>query len=116
MQIYNSSGRQVWKAKGEEQKKLKEEFIEYLKAVEEELGDKPYFGGERFGFVDVALVPITCWFYSFETCADFSVESECPKLVEWAKRCMERESVAKSLPDPQKVYGYVLFLKEKYGL
>ncbi|PON36399.1 S-crystallin [Trema orientale] len=111
-----SLGKRVWKVKGEEQEAVKKEFIESLKTIEGELGDKLYFGGESFGFVDLALVPITSWFYSFEICANFSVESECPKIVGWAKRCMEKESVAKSLPDPNKVYAFVLLLKEKYGL
>ncbi|KAL8161389.1 LOW QUALITY PROTEIN: hypothetical protein V2J09_012878 [Rumex salicifolius] len=30
------------------------------------LGDKPFFGGEEFGFVDVAPVPYNIWFYIFE--------------------------------------------------
>lgn len=114
MQIY-SLGKTVWKTKGEEQEAIKKEFIESLKTIEGELGDKLYFGGESFGYVDLALVPLTTWFYSFEICANFSIESECPKIVGWAKRCMEKESVAKSLPDPSKVYGFVLLLKEKYG-
>lgn len=110
-------GRQLWRTKGEEQDALKKEFIESLKIIEGELGDKLYFGGERIGFVDLALVTITSWFYSFEVCANFSIESECPKLVRWARRCMEEnQSVAKSVPDHQKIYGYVLFLKEKYGI
>ena len=102
-------------AKGEEQKSLKIEFIESLRTMEKEIGEKPYFGGDSFGFVDIALVPIITWFYTFETFAHFSVESECPKFWEWAKRCMEKESVAKSLPDSKKVYGYALSLQQKYG-
>ena len=104
----------MWKTKGEEQNSLKKEFIESLKTMEEELGDKPYFGGDSFGFVDLALVPITTWFYTFETFTHFSVETECPKISEWTKRCMEKESVAKSIPDSQKIYDFALYLKEKY--
>ena len=84
--------------------------------MEGELGDKPYFGGEVFGYVDVALVPFYSWFYAYETCGKFSIEAECPKLIAWAKRCMEKESVAKSLPDQHKVYEFVLQLKKVQGL
>ncbi|XP_073115725.1 probable glutathione S-transferase parA [Elaeis guineensis] len=109
-------GTKLWKLKGEAQQEAKKEMIEILKLLEGELGDKKYFGGEIFGFVDVALVPFTAWFYAYETCANFSVEAECPKLVAWSKGCMERESVAKSLHDPHKVYEFVCFLKKKFGM
>ncbi|PSS09560.1 Glutathione S-transferase [Actinidia chinensis var. chinensis] len=99
-------GKRVWKVKGEEQEAMKNEFIECLKRLEEELGEKPYFGGETLGFVDVVLVPITSWFYTFETFGNFSIEAECPKLISWVKRCLEIESISKSLPDPLKIYGF----------
>ncbi|CAL9042877.1 unnamed protein product [Musa banksii] len=97
----------LWKLKGEAQEAAKEEFIEILRLLECELGDKKYFGGDVFGFVDIALVPFTTWFYSCETYAGFSVEEAVPKLVAWSKRCLERESVANSLYDPVKIYEYV---------
>ncbi|KAK3426862.1 hypothetical protein EUGRSUZ_F03196 [Eucalyptus grandis] len=109
-------GRKIWSTKGEEQEAAKKEFVESLKLLEGELGDKPFFGGQAFGFVDVALVPFYSWFYAYETCGGFSIEAECPKLVAWAKRCLLRESVSKSLPDPEKVHGFVLELKKKYGV
>ncbi|OWM68230.1 hypothetical protein CDL15_Pgr004712 [Punica granatum] len=40
--------------------------------------------------------------------ANFNIGEECPKLVEWAKRCMQRESVSMSLADQHKVYEYIL--------
>jgi Glutathione S-transferase, C-terminal domain len=73
--------------KGEEQEAAKKEMIEILQVLETELGDKKYFGGDQFGFVDVAFVPFTSWFYSYETCANFSIESVAPKIVEWANSC-----------------------------
>ncbi|XP_020092481.1 probable glutathione S-transferase parA [Ananas comosus] len=109
-------GTRLWKLKGEEQAEAKKEMIEILKLLAAELGDKTYFGGDAFGFVDVALVPFTSWFYSYERCAGFSVEAECPEIVAWAKRCMERESVKKTLYDPEKVYEFVCFLKKRYGV
>ncbi|KAK4795980.1 hypothetical protein SAY86_028306 [Trapa natans] len=101
-------GRKIWATKGEELESAKKQLVECFKLWEAELGDKPYFGGERFGFLDVVLVPSYSWFYTYEICGSFSIEAECAKLVSWAKRCLERESVAKSLPDPEKIYGFPL--------
>ncbi|KAK8318514.1 hypothetical protein V6Z11_A13G177600 [Gossypium hirsutum] len=109
-------GSRVWKTKGEEQATAKKEFIESLKLIEKELGDKPYFGGESFGYVDVAFIPLYSWFYAYEKCGNFSIEAECPKLIAWAKRCMQKESVAKSLPDQQKVYDFILQMKKHFGI
>ncbi|XP_030537162.1 probable glutathione S-transferase [Rhodamnia argentea] len=108
-----SLGRVVRAPTEEAQEAAKEENIQCLKMLEGELGDKAYFGGERFGYVDVSLIPIHSWFYALETLANFNIGEECPKLVAWAKRCMQRESVAKSLPDPHKVYNFMLELRKK---
>ncbi|CAA0816364.1 Glutathione S-transferase U19 [Striga hermonthica] len=110
------SSRKIWATKGEEQEEGKKEFIEALKLLESELGDKPYFGGDSFGFVDVALVPFYCWFHAYETVGNFSIEEHCPKLIEWAKRCMEKESVSKSLADPNKIYEFVLTARKRIGV
>ncbi|OVA12034.1 Glutathione S-transferase [Macleaya cordata] len=109
-------GRKLWMTKGEEHEKAKNDFIECLKVLEGELGEKPYLGGAKMGFLDVALIPYYSWFYSYETCGKFKTEEECPKLVDWAKKCMEKESVSKSLPDSEKIYAFVLQLKRRYGI
>ncbi|CAH9096086.1 unnamed protein product [Cuscuta europaea] len=100
--VYETS-KKTWTLKGEEQEAGKKEFIEVLKVLEGELGEKPYFGGEKFGFVDISLIGFYSWFNVFESFGNFSIETECPKLIGWAKRCMERESVSKTLPDPHKL-------------
>ena len=102
--------------KGEELVAAKKEFIEILKVLEGVLGDEPYFMGESFGFLDIALVTYYSWFHSYETLGNFSIEAECPKLISWAKRCMQKESVSKSLADPIKVYEYVVELKKWLGV
>ncbi|KAK0578963.1 hypothetical protein LWI29_019090 [Acer saccharum] len=113
--IYGT-GRRVRTGKGEDKEIAKKELIEYLKTMEGELGDKHFFGGDTIGFIDVALVPITSWFYTYETLGNFSIEAECQKLIAWAKRCLEKESVAKSLPHPHKIYEYALEQKKKLGI
>ncbi|KAL0757371.1 hypothetical protein Bca101_095039 [Brassica carinata] len=108
--------RLMWGAKEEEQEAGKKEFIEMLKTVESELGDKTYFGGEAFGYVDIALIGYYCWFDAFEKYGNFSIEAQCPKIIAWAKSCIKRDSVAKYLPDSEKVTELVPELKKKMGI
>ncbi|KAF8391053.1 hypothetical protein HHK36_023353 [Tetracentron sinense] len=107
-------GRKIILTKGEEQEAAKKELIECLKMLEGELGDKPYFGGENLGFIDVALLPYYSWFYAYEICGNFSIEADCPKLVAWGKRCMEKESVSNSLQEEHKVYDFISQLKNRF--
>ncbi|KAM0840070.1 hypothetical protein ACQ4PT_059911 [Festuca glaucescens] len=61
------------------------EMMEILKTLEGELGEKEFFGGEHgFGFVDVALIPFTAWFESFDKYWGVKVAEVAPKLVAWA--------------------------------
>ncbi|KAL0794790.1 hypothetical protein Bca101_066167 [Brassica carinata] len=103
----------LWGGKGEAQEAGKKEFIDVLKTLETELGDKTYFGGESFGYVDIALIGFYSWFDAYEKFANFSIEAECPKVIAWAKRCLKRESVAKSLPDSDKITKYIPELKKR---
>ncbi|XP_050234236.1 probable glutathione S-transferase [Mercurialis annua] len=105
----------LWTTKGEEKEAAKKEFIEALKVMEKELGDKPYFGGESFGYIDLGIIPFSTFFHTFESLGNFSVAKECPKLVEWAKKCMHKETVSNSLCDPHKVYEIILEFKKKLG-
>ncbi|GMY33517.1 probable glutathione S-transferase [Fagus crenata] len=104
--VYDVS-RKLWTTKGEEKEAAKKEFFETYKILEGELGDKPYFGGETFGYVDLAFVTFYSWFYVVETFGEFSIEAECPKIIAWAKRCLQKETVAKTLPDQKKVYEFI---------
>ncbi|XP_009591608.1 probable glutathione S-transferase parC [Nicotiana tomentosiformis] len=110
-------GRKIWATKREEFEGITKDLIDPLKLLElEVLRDKPYFGGESFGFVDIALIGFYCWFYTYENVGNFSIVAECPKLAAWGKRCMQRESVSKSVPDPHKIYEVLLEFRKNYGV
>ncbi|XP_010941008.1 glutathione S-transferase 3-like [Elaeis guineensis] len=113
--IYPCSSR-IWRNKGDVQSAAKKELIGILKQLEGELGERPFFGGETLGYVDIVLVPFSRWFYTYETFGGFSIEKECPKLMAWVRRCNEKESVSKVLPDPHKVYERNCGLKKRLGL
>ncbi|XP_050147890.1 probable glutathione S-transferase isoform X2 [Malus sylvestris] len=109
-------GKKVWTTKGEKQDAAKKKFLDCIGVLEGELGDKPFFGGDTLGFVDVTLIPIYSWFLVCEKFGDFSVEAEHPKFIAWVKRCMEKESVSKSLPEQEKVYDFVTLIRKKFGI
>ncbi|KAI8008088.1 hypothetical protein LOK49_LG07G03356 [Camellia lanceoleosa] len=108
-----SAARQLMFSTGETQETAKNDFIGCLKVLEGELGDKPYFGGETFSIVDVALIPSYSFFFAYEQFGNFSIVAECSALVAWVNRCMEKESVSKHLPDQHKVYDYISERKKK---
>ncbi|KAL0008930.1 hypothetical protein SO802_010432 [Lithocarpus litseifolius] len=93
--VYRVS-RKVWTTKGEELEAAKKEFLETYKILEGELSDKPYFRGGRFGHVDLTLIPFYACYYSIETLRCFKIEAQCSKIVAWAKRCMQKETIAKT--------------------
>ncbi|KAL2939546.1 putative glutathione S-transferase parA [Bienertia sinuspersici] len=105
-------GEQLLKAKEEEQEILGKKFLENLNILEGVLKNDNFFGGDTFGYIDIALVPTICWFFTFEKLGNFKIEPKFPKIVAWAKRCNERQSVSDALPDPEKIYSYVLELKK----
>eukprot|EP01018_Ginkgo_biloba_P019452 Gb_16564 [translate_table: standard] len=99
----------IVKTKGEAQEEAKKEFIQGMVLLEGALreicGGKAYFGGERIGFVDIAFIPFVSWFHALEVLGEFKIplEEKCPSIDAWVKRCMERESVKKIFPQPEKV-------------
>nr|XP_043623898.1 probable glutathione S-transferase [Erigeron canadensis] len=111
------AGRKLYTTKGEEHEASRKEFIDCYKLLEEELGDKPYFGGESFGYLDLSLIPFYSWFQAYETYGKIKIEQECPKLIVWAKRCIQnKESVSNTLPDHEKVFAIVQQIRKRYGL
>ena len=92
------------KSKGEAKEEGKKQLISDLKLLEDFLGDKLYFGGKEFGFLDIALIPFSSMFQGYESHGKFQLEVECPKISAWAKRCVARESVSKVLPDSAEMY------------
>lgn len=78
--------------------------MEGLKLLEEELGEKPFFGGDELGFVDVVLSFFACWFYTYEKYGGIDMEEERPKIMGWVKRCMAKPSFYNTIPQPNKLY------------
>ncbi|TMW83027.1 hypothetical protein EJD97_003229 [Solanum chilense] len=71
--------------KGEEQEKGKEEVNEMLRILDNELKDKKFFVGNKFGFVDVVANAVALWFGVLEEVIGVvSVTSEkFPNFCDW---------------------------------
>ncbi|KAG6756410.1 hypothetical protein POTOM_039838 [Populus tomentosa] len=110
------TGKNLWASKGELKESSKKELIQCFKILEEELGDKLYFGDESFGYIDLAFISFYSLFYTFETLGNWSMAAEFPKLVEWGERCLRKESVSKSTSDQKEVYEVVLQIKQELGI
>ncbi|KAI4388014.1 hypothetical protein MLD38_000391 [Melastoma candidum] len=110
-----SSIRSVWYGKAEAQETAKKELAEWVKLLESEIGEKAYFGGETFGLLDLSLVPYYWWFLALKKSLDLGpvCELELPKLEEWLKRCLLRDSVNTALPDLDKLCKYIVQKREK---
>ncbi|XP_047982715.1 probable glutathione S-transferase parA [Salvia hispanica] len=111
------AGRKIWgTGSGEEQEAAKKELVETLKQMESQLGEEAFFGGERLGFLDVALIGYSRWFHTYEMCGGFSIQEHCPKLTQWVKRCLEIDFVSESLPDPAKIYDLIVEGRKVLGI
>ncbi|CAN1154470.1 Probable glutathione S-transferase [Linum perenne] len=83
------TGRMLWTSIVE----VKEALIDCFRVLERELGDKPFLSGESFGFIDIVFISFYGFFYTFQELGNFKLEAECPKIVHWTQRCLQRESV-----------------------
>lgn len=113
MQVHEIA-KKIWTGKVDELEAERKELVENLKLIEEFLGDKPYFGGEAFGFLDIALIPFYRWFSTWETVGKLKIDS--PKLIAWGERCLQRESVSKFLPNEKDIREFVHTVRKKFGV
>ncbi|KAL4569182.1 hypothetical protein LXL04_024816 [Taraxacum kok-saghyz] len=111
------AGRAIWTAKGEDElEAAKKAFLDILMFLDGTLGDKDYFSGENFGFVDILLIGLTSWFPAFEKYGSFTVEEHYPRLAAWITRSYARRTVSESLANPEKIINFVVMLRQMFGI
>lgn len=68
-----------------------------LLRLEQQLGEGPFFNGERFALIDAAFAPPLMRFALIERYFDFQLFNNCPKLRAWRKTLLSRDSVQHSV-------------------
>jgi glutathione S-transferase len=61
--------------------------------LEQELGDGPYFAGERFSMVDAVFAPVFRYFELFESLFDSGIFDGLPRVAAWRQALAARPSV-----------------------
>lgn len=69
-------------------------LTEKFARLEAELGEGPWFGGERFGLVDAAFAPVFRYFDLFDRVLKHGILDGKPKLAAWRAALAARPSVA----------------------
>jgi glutathione S-transferase len=83
--------------------------------LDNELGWRPYFAGERFSLVDAVFAPVFRYFDTFEKFADLHIFDGLLKVKAWRKALAERPSVRNAVAPN---YGDLLyaFILKKNGV
>ncbi|XP_009629346.1 probable glutathione S-transferase [Nicotiana tomentosiformis] len=94
--------------KGEEQEKGKEEVYEMLKVLDNELKDKKFFAGDKFGFADIAANLVGFWLGVFEEgYGVVLVKSEkFPNFSKWRDEYINCSQVNESLPPRDELLAF----------
>ncbi|KAI3905310.1 hypothetical protein MKX01_040001 [Papaver californicum] len=75
------------------------EIMEILKTIEEHgLGDKKFFSGDDFGFIDLAFGTFIRWLKVAEEIKEVKVFETCTRLQAWFERFNEVPVIKENLP------------------
>ncbi|KAK8621272.1 hypothetical protein V6N13_067711 [Hibiscus sabdariffa] len=91
---------------GEDQAKAIESTMEALELLEQELGGKKYFGGDKeIGYVDMVAGWIAYWLQFVEEVGGFKAmdAAKYPCLDAWIQNFVQIPSVAQNLPSPDEL-------------
>ncbi|KAH0737680.1 hypothetical protein KY290_036385 [Solanum tuberosum] len=86
--------------KGDEQEKGKEEVYEMLKVLDNELKDKKFFVGDKFGFADIVANMVALWLGVYEEASGVVLvtSQKFPKFCAWRDEYINCSQVKEYLP------------------
>lgn len=106
----HTSYRSIIANKSTEEAKVQgvEQTVSCLKLLEDYLEDKPFFGGDEIGYVDIALGSRLAWFKVVEEVENVKLldEERLPNLVKWAERFWLNDIVNGVMPEHNKLVEY----------
>jgi len=105
----------IFTTQGEEQRKAVEESVANFLLLEEALrtsscfSEKPYFGGDEIGFVDIALGGMSGHLKALQKVTYIVLidPEKMPLLSAWLDRFLEANVVKEVMPDPAKLLEFV---------
>lgn len=80
-------------------KRAKASMIDKLDVLEEEMGDGPYFAGDKFGMVDVAYAPLFRNLTGITRHTGVDFYEDTPKVRAWSEQLLATPAVKASVPD-----------------
>ncbi|CAN4106016.1 unnamed protein product [Withania somnifera] len=94
--------------KGEEQEKGKEEVCEMLKVLDNELKDKKFFVGDKFGFADIAANLMGLWLGVFEEGSGIVLvtSEKIPNFCAWRDEYINCSQVKEYLPPRDELLAF----------
>ncbi|PIN06114.1 Glutathione S-transferase [Handroanthus impetiginosus] len=106
----------MWKAcwsTGDEREKAREEVIEILGILDNEIKGKKFFGGDNIGLVDIAGNLIGYWFGIITELAGLEIvtEDKLPNFRKWINEYNNCSFVKENLPPKDKL---IVFLKARF--
>jgi glutathione S-transferase len=113
----------IWRwftTEGEEQEAAYEAAVEQLLVLEKELAvaGKPFFGGEKVGFVDLSLGPLAYVIPIYEEIVTGGVkmvtEEKMPSLAAWMGRFLSSPAVRGHLPPLEKLRPRYQAMRESF--
>ncbi|GLJ10807.1 hypothetical protein SUGI_0135490 [Cryptomeria japonica] len=102
---FSPNFRDIYRTRGEKQEKSIKETVANMLVLEEALKERPFFGGESVGYVDIVLGCRAVW---IQVCEEIGVVKlidphSTPFLHAWVERFRNLNCVKKWLPDFDKL-------------
>ncbi|KAI9154440.1 hypothetical protein LWI28_026320 [Acer negundo] len=94
--------------KGKEREVAIGEACEHLKTLENELGDKKFFGGEDIGLVHIVANILGIWFGVYQEISGLELltEEKFPKLCKWIHECVNHTAIKEDIPPRDKLIEF----------